>query len=176
MKNGFYLLLCVLGGVLLCSCGPREQQYPPPTATQSEPLKVPPDQLRFPMVSGEGQASISDFRGKVLLVNFFGGSSEECRAEIEPLNALLSELSGKPVAFLGIALDLKPQIYVKEDLRPTPPAFPCVLGNKLARQAFPSVRAVPTKWLLDRDGKIVKKYEGAPAMLQIRADIDELTK
>ena len=51
----------------------------------------------MPLVIGEGQAAISDYRGKVLLVNFFGGSSEECREEIAPLNALLAELNGKPL-------------------------------------------------------------------------------
>lgn len=170
----------IWGASLLCtmmvSCQQRERTELPPVAPPAEPLKVAPEQLRMSLVAGEGQAAISDYRGKFLLVNFFGASSPECRAEIAELNALASDLHAKPFALLGIAMDFKPQIYVAGELRESPPAFPYVLGGRAARQAFPTVRALPTKWLLDRDGKVVKRYEGETPMALIRADIDELLK
>ncbi len=166
----------IFAATLLAACQQRERPVLPPVAGPAEALKVPPEQLRMPLVIGEGQAAISDYRGKVLLVNFFGGSSEECREEIAPLNALLAELNGKPFAMIGVAMDLKPQIYVADDLRDSQPAFPYVLGGKIARQAFPTVRVLPTKWLMDRSGQVVKRYEGATSLMQVRADIDELMK
>lgn len=174
MAKTFLAALAMLS-LLAASCRQREEPEPAFT-TAAAPPRVIAEQLRMPLVAGEGQAALEDFRGKVLLVDFFGGSMEECRAEIPPLNALLAEMNGKPFALLGIAMDLKPQIYVADDMRDAQPAFPYVLGGKPARQAFPSVHVLPTKWLLDRSGNIVKRYEGATPLTQIRADMDELLK
>lgn len=175
MKPRLRMILAVLPALLAASCGPREAALQPPKAPP-EPPKIVSDQLRMARVFGEGQAAIADFRGQVLLVVFLAGASDECRAEIAGLNALAADMHGRPFALLGITMDLKPQIYVKEDLRYAQPNFPCVLGDKPARQAFPSVRALPTKWLYDRAGSVAKRYEGAVSLTQIRADIDELMK
>lgn len=162
-------LLCLL----LVGCGGREDSSAYVATPHTVP-KIEPDTLRMPRVEGEGTLSIADFRGKIVLINFFGSQSDENRAEIPELNAIAKDFHERPFQLLGITLDLKPQIYVKDDLRFTPPTFPCATGGKASRQAFPSIRVLPTKWLLDREGRVVKRYEGAVSFTQVRADISEL--
>lgn len=172
MRKALQILAAVL---LAVSCRERDAgRVPPPVLVP--PPTVQPELLKMKLLDGEGVVSLSDFRGKIVLVNFFGAAKDECRAEIGELNTLANDLRDRPFQLIGITFDLKPQIYVKEDLRSSMPTFPCALGEKPARQAFPSVRVLPTKWLLDREGKIVKRYEGAASFTQIRADISELLK
>lgn len=176
MKHALVRTLVMAAALLAAaSCRQRETPPAPPGATEAAP-RVAAEQLRMPLVKGEGQAAIADYRDKVLLVNFFAAGMEECRQEIADLNKLVADMQGRPFAVLGIAMDLKPPIYVADGMRYTAPAFPYVLGGKPGRQSFPSVRALPTKWLYDRNGNVARRYEGAASITQIRADIDELLR
>lgn len=177
MKTRFQNAFIAVSLCALAVAGCRERAQESTAIPVEEPPVVAPELLRMPAVAGEGQFAMADFRGKVLLVSFFASGMDECRAEIVPLNTMVAELGSRPFALLGIAMDLKkPQIYVASDLRSSPPHFPYVLGGRAARQAFPEVKALPTKWLLDRDGKVVKRYEGGTPLAEIRADIEGLLK
>lgn len=177
MKHALVRTL-VTAAALLAGASCRQRETPPPTPSSAAATapRVAAEQLRMPLVKGEGQAAIADYRDKVLLVNFFAAGMEECRHEIADLNKLVTDMQGRPFAVLGIAMDLKPPIYVADEMRYTAPAFPYVLGGKPGRQSFPSVRALPTKWLYDRNGNVARRYEGAASITQIRADIDELLR
>ena len=165
-----FVAACALG---LAGCG----GHSPETGTSDQPPaaapKPAPEVLRMQLVSDDKTVALSDFRGKVLLVDFFASASDSCRAEIAPLNALYAELSVRPFAMLGITLDLKPQVYVESDLHFSQPDFPCALGGRNARDAFPGAQALPTKWLLDRNGVVVKRYNGPVPIADIRTDIEK---
>lgn len=128
----------------------------------------------MPPLTGSATLGISDFRGKVVLVNFFVSGSESCRDEMLELNALQATYAARGFSVFGVAMDLKPPVYVASDLRSAMPTFPCAVGGREARQVFGSVKALPTRWLLDPEGRTVKVFEGAAPLEGVRKELDRL--
>ena len=83
--------------------------------------------------------SLSDYRGKVVVVNVWGSWCAPCRAEAPTLVAAAHQLSGKGVAFLGIN---------SRDL------------NKAAALAFVRTFHVPYPSIYDQDGKTLLAFRG----------------
>ena len=182
MRYGGRINILTWGGasvlLSLAACDRPDAQPPAESATRIAERATPtPGHYRMQALAADApELSLDQFRGKLVLVNFFAASVEECRSDLVALNALQSRLQGRPFTVVGIAMDLKPQIYIASDLRYTMPVFPCAIGGKPARQVFPEIRALPTKWLLDRDGRVLRRYEAAAGLDQISADIEELLK
>lgn len=166
--------VALLSFCALTACESRT--VPPAQSAAMERATPPPSQYRMQLLAGAGELALDDFRGKVLLVNFFAAASDECRAEIPELNALHERMQAASFSVVGVAMDLKPQIYVASELRGVLPVFPCAIGGKPARQVFPEIRALPTKWLVDRTGKVVHRYEAAVPLAQVQADLEGLLK
>ena len=161
--------------LLLAACDSK------PSTTSTEPVvrehvAPSPGQYRMQLLTGSGQLALDDFRGKIVLVEFFAAGSEEGRCSVAALNNLQALWRGRPFTAVGIAMDLKPQIYIASDLRSGMPTYPCAIGGKPARQVFPEVRALPTRWILDREGRVVRRYESAIALETVVTDLEDLLK
>ena len=164
------MLLLVL---LTSACGPRGQR----AVESEEPAKavVPsPDALPMPALTGSGTITLADFRGKVTLVFFFAAGLDGATDSIGKLNALQAALAAKPFTVVGVAMDLKPPVYVASELRSGMPVFPCAVAGRDARQVFATVKALPTCWLLDREGRTVRVYEGTTDVEVMRKDLEGL--
>lgn len=159
---------------LLSACAPDSDRNAAIPAPPTTPTAATPMSLRMPALTGNATIGLADFRGKVVLVTFLVSAAETCREDITELNAIQSALTAKGFSVVGIAMDLKPPVYVASDLRSCMPAFPCAVGGRDARQTFTTVKALPTWWILDREGRTVKTFEGAVALDTIRKELGGL--
>lgn len=129
------------------------------TMTALEPRPVAPN-FTLPSVAGPKYA-MAQFRGKVVLVNFWATWCPPCRAEMPSIERLYQAMAGKD--FEALALDQGETqsavfAYIGQ-LSPTP-SFPILLDEKSEVSHLFHVQGIPTTFLVDKSGKIAYKAVG----------------
>jgi len=113
--------------------------------------------------------SLSDYKGKVVLVNFWATWCEPCRIEIPWLIAMQQKYGPKGFVLIGIALDEEGKSVVapfvaKErfdvDGQKLPMSYKILIGNDDAADKFGGLFGYPTSILISRDGKQIKRVTG----------------
>jgi cytochrome c biogenesis protein CcmG/thiol:disulfide interchange protein DsbE len=114
--------------------------------------------------SGTGKKlHLSDFKGKVRIVNFWATWCPPCRAEIPEFVKFYNEMKGRGVEIIGISLDRDGDQVVAPFVKEHHITYPVVLGDESTADAYGGIRGIPTTFIIDRKGRIVKKYVGMPA-------------
>jgi peroxiredoxin len=103
---------------------------------------------------------LSDFAGQVRIVDFWATWCLPCRQEIPHFQSLYETYRKKGVTIIGISLDQGGSDVVKSFSREYKMTYPTVMGNVETARAFGDVRAIPTTFVIDREGMIFKKYVG----------------
>jgi len=131
--------------------------------------------------------SPEDFRGKVTIVNFWATWCPPCRAEIPDLIALQAKY-GDHLRIIGISQDEGPLEPVKRFVAAQRMNYPVVMMTPEIDKAFPGVTALPTSFIIDREGRIVQRHVGllnpvlteqetrALAGLPVNASIEEVDR
>lgn len=120
------------------------------------PISVPSFSVRD--LSGRTIAS-SDWRGKVVLVNFWATWCPPCRAEIPDLIALQDKYRDQ-LQVIGISEDEGAPELVQRFVTEHGINYPVVMSTPEIEQMFSGVSALPTSFILDRDSRIVQKHVG----------------
>jgi thiol-disulfide isomerase/thioredoxin len=94
---------------------------------------------------------LEDYRGKVVLLNFWATWCEPCRNEMPSLDRLGKALAGQPFAILAIDLG-ESDAAVKRFLEQVPVGFPVLLDRDMAVSKGWSVRLLPVTIVLDAEG------------------------
>ncbi len=113
---------------------------------------------------GEKTLSLSDFKGKVVLLNFWASWCEPCAAEFPPLEQLGRALKGTPFVILSVSIDedgrkaVEP--FLKKILKNHLPSFAVLLDtNQKVSKSFGTFQ-VPETYIIDPSGRIVDKVIG----------------
>src|SRR5262245_27788827 len=123
-------------------------------------LREPVDIPAFSVTDIEGKTtSSSEWRGKVVLVNFWATWCAPCRAEIPDLIKLQEKYKDKLVV-LGLSEDEDGLALVKRYVAEQKITYPIAMSTPELRKLFPEVMALPTTFVLDRDGKMAQKNIG----------------
>ena len=109
-----------------------------------------------PAIDG-GTIDTSSWRGKVTLLNFWATWCGPCRAEVPDLVALQKKYPGQ-LQIVGIADDMTPDV-VRTFAQQFAINYPNAMINDSLRSTF-RIRAIPTTYLVDRDGRVVQKHIG----------------
>jgi peroxiredoxin len=152
--------LCLAAGAggLLSGCASRD---PAPDA---------------PFVRLDGSASrMAELRGKVVLVNFWATSCATCVAEMPGLIDTHRRFQARGYETLAVAMSYDPPAYVSNFAQRRELPFWVAIDNTGAiARAFGDIRLTPTTFLIDKRGRIVKRYVGAPDFKALNALVDEL--
>jgi len=108
-------------------------------------------------VDGE-ELSLHAMRGKVIFVNVWATWCAPCRTEIPDLNGLQRRYGGD-LQIIGVANDRFGD--VKRFLAEHDVAYPIVMMTDVVRSAVGDVAALPTTFVVDRRGYLVKRNVGA---------------
>jgi thiol-disulfide isomerase/thioredoxin len=123
-------------------------------------LREPIATAAFTATALDGRSiSSADWRGKVVLVNFWATWCPPCRAEIPDLIAL-QEKYRDHLVIVGISEDEGSIDGVKRFVAEHKINYPIVMSTPELRKIFPEVMALPTTFVLDRDGNLTQKNVG----------------
>ena len=123
-------------------------------------LKDPIDVREFAVTDINSKTiSSAEWRGKVVLVNFWATWCAPCRIEIPDLIALQKKYADNLVV-LGVSEDDGDIPLVRKFVAEHNINYTIVMATPELRKLFPDVTALPTTFVLDRDGKLVQKTLG----------------
>jgi cytochrome c biogenesis protein CcmG/thiol:disulfide interchange protein DsbE len=103
--------------------------------------------------------SLSQFKGKVVVINFFTFFCGPCRDEMPDLNKINNELKGKGLVTLGIALSSDPT-QIRFLVKQLGLEYPVLIGNDKVSDAYGSIAVVPTTVIIDKEGNVAQRIEG----------------
>jgi len=124
----------------------------------------------------EANFNLSDYRGKVVLLNFWATWCPPCRAELPHLASIYREYKDRGFEIVGISLG-EELSHVRSFLEGKGVSYRVLVdkeGNSPKTVVGDVIRGIPTSYLIDRDGKILKRYLGYPGDAVIRKDIEGL--
>ena len=119
---------------------------------------------------------LSDWRGKILLVNFWAPWCPPCVAEMPELVELQKEMNEKNLQIVGIGIDSPSNI--KQFAEKHHIIFPLLVagmqGTELSRELGNQAGGLPFTVLLDASGQVRQTYLGKLNMDKLRADLAAL--
>jgi len=115
---------------------------------------------------------ISDFKGKILVLNYWFIACKPCREEMPDLNALVEKYKHKEVVFISFANDNMEQLT--KFLEKNTFNYQLIPDSKQIAKQW-NVEAFPTNIILDKTGKIAFYYAGNKAK-EMKKIIDKLLK
>jgi peroxiredoxin len=103
--------------------------------------------------------SLKDYRGKVVLLDFWATWCHGCKLEIPWFAELSRKYGNKGVAVVGVSLDSDGWKVVKPFIKTTHIPYQIVLGNDNVIKAY-GIENMPDTFLIDREGRIAMVYNG----------------
>ena len=104
--------------------------------------------------------NFSDFRGKVLILDFWATWCVPCRVEIPHFVELQKQYGDKGLTVIGVSLDQQGPEVVKKFVERLGVNYPVVIGNEKVVDAYGGIEAIPTTFVIDRQGRIVSRHMG----------------
>jgi peroxiredoxin len=130
--------------------------------------------VAFPLLEGRTLDSAA-LHGKVVLVNFWATSCAICLKEMPQLANTHRRYAGRGLETVAVAMSYdRPDLvaaYVREQALPLRVAFD---PDGAIAKAYEDARLTPTLFVLDRRGRIVRRYAGVPDFPGLHALIEKL--
>lgn len=103
---------------------------------------------------------LTDFKGKVVLLNFWAMWCPPCRAEIPELIKWQREFGSKGLQIIGVTYPPTNRRRVRRFLRASKITYPVLLGDKKTKALFDTGETLPFSVVIDREGKVRENIEG----------------
>ncbi len=128
-----------------------------PTKPIQPGLEVP--NFAFPDINGK-QISLSDHRGKVVLVNVWATWCPPCRQEMPSMQRLYEKFKGENLEILAVSIDSEGGEAVAPFMRKMHLTFPALLDPEETIIPLYGITGVPESFIIDKDGILVEKIVG----------------
>ncbi len=114
------------------------------------------------------------FDGKTLLVTFFATWCPPCMQEIPDLISLQNEYEEKGFSVVALSVDQGGASVVKKLVEKRSINYPVLLANGATARDFGGVVGIPTSFLINSKGLVVKKYPGYVPHMILENDIKRI--
>jgi cytochrome c biogenesis protein CcmG/thiol:disulfide interchange protein DsbE len=134
--------------------------------------KVAPN---FTLKDSDGRAvQLADYRGKVVLLNFWATWCGPCKIEIPWFTEFERRHKDRGFAVVGISMDEEGWDAVKPFISEYRINYRVLMGNVRTAELYGGVEALPTTFLIDREGRIAAVHEGLVSRSRYERDLIQL--
>jgi cytochrome c biogenesis protein CcmG/thiol:disulfide interchange protein DsbE len=162
--------LVLLGLFLLAGCKTevaKRKEIKPDGSRKSAP--------EFTLKDVNGSAvNLSDYKGKVVLLNFWATWCGPCKIEIPWFIDFEQKYKDRGFAVLGVAMDDEGWEIVKPYIDKSKINYRIVVGNDSVATMYGGIDSLPTTFVLDRDGKIASTHIGLVSKSDYENEIQQL--
>ncbi|MFH1679102.1 MAG: TlpA disulfide reductase family protein [Candidatus Eisenbacteria bacterium] len=150
-RAALFLLVALF---LLPACSSEEKK--------SQALKAP----AFSLLTADGGRTIrlDDYKGKVLILDFWATWCPPCKQEIPHFNALYEEYKRKGLEILGVSVDQGGasivQNYMESNPRSIVPSYPVAMASREITIAYGPISSIPVTFIIDRKGNVQQRLIG----------------
>ncbi len=131
--------------------------------------------MDFALKDADGKTvKLSDYKGKVVLLDFFATWCGPCKIEIPWFREFERKNKDRGFSVLGVSMDDEGWEVVKPFLQELNVNYRVVIGNDFTAQAYGGVDALPTTFLIDREGRIASVHVGLAGKKDFENDIETL--
>ena len=185
LKKLFYSLLILM--FIFGGCKKKKTEPALQTEVGAEIEPTQPSAESIPSTTGGNPApaftlqdlngknvSLADFRGKVVVLDFWATWCPPCVKEIPHFIELYEQYKDKGLAIVGISLDREGVSVVEAFVQKYQIKYPIMMTDGKVDEAFGPITSIPTTFLIDPAGNITKKYVGYNSKAVFEADIKKL--
>jgi thiol-disulfide isomerase/thioredoxin len=127
----------------------------------------------FTLESLDGKnMSLSDLRGKAVLLNFWATWCNPCKIEMPWFVEFQNQYGAQGLQIVGVAMDDSGKDDIAKFAKDMGVNYPVLMGKEAVSDAYGGVPALPESFFIGRDGKIVDRIIG----LRGRSDIEDSIK
>ena len=126
----------------------------------------------LPDLTGQ-RLSLSTYRGKVVLLDFWATWCDPCRDEIPHFVELQSKYHDRGLQIVGVSMDDGPE-PVRDFYQRFKMNYPVVMGNAKIGELYGGVLGLPIAFLIGQDGRIYGKHIGATDITVFEEEIISL--
>ena len=121
------------------------------------------------------KSTLDQQRGKVMLVNFWATDCVTCVKEMPDMVATHEKYKARGFDTLAVAMSYNPPAYVISFAETRKLPFGVAIDNTGAiAQSFGKVQLTPTSVLIDKRGRMVKRYVGEPDFAALHVLVEKL--
>ena len=172
-----FAVACGLLALAGCSSAPKEE-----AKRAEEPLEVniKPGATRqvapkFELKDSNGKVvTPEEYKGRVLLLNFWATWCVPCKAEIPWFQEFDTKLKDKGFAVLGVSMDEEGWDAVKPYVAEKKIAYRMVIGTEEVSTRYGGIDSLPTTFIIDREGKIAAIHSGLVSKATYQKEIEDL--
>jgi cytochrome c biogenesis protein CcmG/thiol:disulfide interchange protein DsbE len=152
-----------------CSSSPRSVKA---AVKPDKERKAAPD---FSLKDSDGKTvRLSDYKGKVVLLDFWATWCGPCKIEIPWLKEFQRKFRDKGFEVIGVSMDEEGWQVVKPFVTELAINYRVVIGDDSTAQLYGGVDALPTAFVIDREGKIAAVHVGLTSKGEIEHGIEQL--
>src|SRR5579863_5419165 len=165
-RNPLALVVVAVVAAGMLYFGLHMSHRPRPHLTQAT---VAPD---FTLESLDGKSmSLSDLRGKAVLLNFWATWCTPCKIEMPWFVELQKQYGAEGLQIVGVAMDDASKEDIAKFAKDMGVNYPILIGKEAVGDQYGGVPALPETFFIGRDGKIVDKIMGLKGKGEIEEDI-----
>lgn len=147
----------------------------PVTQTQQKQDQEYPDAPDFALQDLNGNiVKLSDYKGKVVIIDFWATWCGPCRRGIPEFVALQAEYGEDKLAILGVSVDQGDLSVVPKFAKNYEINYPVLYANEDIQRKYGPIRSIPTAFIVDRSGKVRDLAIGLRPKSYFKNQIDSL--
>jgi cytochrome c biogenesis protein CcmG/thiol:disulfide interchange protein DsbE len=170
-RLSWIVIAVVASGMALAGCSSPK----PVNAASLKPEKDRKAAPDFSLKDADGRTvRLSEYKGKVVLLDFWATWCGPCKIEIPWFMEFERKYKDRGFAVIGVAMDEEGWQVVKPFISDLAVNYRIVQGNDMVAQVYGGVQALPTTFLIDREGKVASVHVGLAGKPDFEDGIEKL--